>query len=324
MNSRGIIARLTAREYLPLSGWLLTWAIITTAIGLGDATLLLAATIFVRAAQSVAAMDTGRALRRRFAAGAKVFQRSRRLAIRIELLSLAGAALILCVLTLVLAATQRMDVVHAVALIGLGMPARVLSVLRRPPPPSILSRQVLAWGGVLLVAIAAVGDLSVAAFAAAMGLREWLAFAAGLMRVTARTATVSDAAAESAHDSSLTFREVANLTAVRARHRLSYRLVKSVLGIILGPFGSLFARTSRGVGLHKRLICFTPRTRAAGTLLALTAFSVAIAVLTFVREPAAVLACAALLRLSASAATAVLWWNYAEAGDEKAIHEYED
>lgn len=308
MSARETIARLTTREYLPLGGWLLTWAIVAAAAGPADAARLLAATILVRAAQAFVSLDVGPALRRRLGAPADVFTSSRRLAVRVQLLSLAAAALGVAGLALLWAASGHAEAATAAALIALGLPARPLAALRRRAASPAWFRLGLAWGGVLLVAGAAACEIGLIGLAAAMGLREWLAFALGL----ARRAPPPQSAAPLPAPEPLTFAEVAGVTIVRARHRLSYRIGKGVLGIVLGPFGSVVARTGRGVGLHRRLIRFMPRTRAAAALLALVAATPAFALLFLVREPVALLASAGLLRIAASAGTVALWWNHAD------------
>jgi hypothetical protein len=119
----------------------------------------------------------------------------------------------------------------------------------------------------------------------------------------------------------LTFALVAARTEASARKRLSYRLIKSLLGVVLGPFGNIAARTSREVGkLDSRLARIVPRNKPSMILFTLGTGGAAAFWLLVSREPATVLAGAAFARLSATGAAALLWWRYAT----KDVDEEED
>jgi hypothetical protein len=87
--------------------------------------------------------------------------------------------------------------------------------------------------------------------------------------------------------------------------------MKSLFGVVLGPFGNLAARTGRGaVGLDTKIANFIPRNWPGMLVFALSTGAASLILLLVSSEPAAILGSAALARIAASAASALLWWKY--------------
>jgi hypothetical protein len=109
------------------------------------------------------------------------------------------------------------------------------------------------------------------------------------------------------------FAELAARTEAAARRRLIYRMAKSLLSGLLGPFGSVIARTGRGARLDAKLSRMVPRHRGGMALLALASGGVMLFFLVVAREPATLVLAAVSARIAASAGSALLWWNYGTA-----------
>jgi hypothetical protein len=115
----------------------------------------------------------------------------------------------------------------------------------------------------------------------------------------------------------LTFAEAAGATESTARRRLSYRLVKTVFAVFLGPVGNVAARTGRGAGrFDSKLSKMMPRGWTGIAIFTAICVTVAAVLMLLWREPALFLASAAFLRLAALGGSALLWWRYKAPADE--------
>ncbi len=302
----GTARRLAIREYVPLGSWILSWFMIGLAVGHADAVRLLAANGFVQAIRNVCAVEAMQVLRRRTGAQERVYHAARRVALRIEvnalLASIGATALVYALLTsrgLNVAATM-------VAIAALAIPARnpfSLLVARRDRIAThrLGSAVTFAVGSGLVLAL----GLHWAAAAAVLALREWGGLALTLLFAKRYERTGP------AWTQPLTFAEAARRTEGSARQKLSYRLISSVSGLILGPFGNFAARTSREVGkLDRRLARLVPRSRSGFMLFTLATAGTSIFFLTVSSEPSTFLASAAFARLASSGAAVLLWWRY--------------
>jgi hypothetical protein len=123
-------------------------------------------------------------------------------------------------------------------------------------------------------------------------------------------------------DPVVTFHEAAVQTEASARKRLGYRLLRTIMVAIFGPFGNFAARTGRSaVQLDHKIARLMPHSRLGfGAFTAVTSI-LAIGLLSMSREPASLLGAAACARLAASGGAALLWWNYR---DLKAMDEDDD
>ena len=302
-----LVTRLTVREYLPLGLSLATWAMIGLAIGHADTVRLFAANIFVQGARSLCTLELTPVFRTRIGAAPEIVSASRRAAFRMELGGLAGAVALCLLLAAFLGWREMATAAGMVALLIIGIPAR------HPGGVLVLHRERAAsWrlGAALTGAIGGAVVLLLGlpwwAAAIAFGLRDW-----GGLLVTALAGRRREAKAIIASEP-LTFREAAAQTESSARRRLTYRIGKSLLSVFLGPFGSVAARTGRGIQLDQRLSRYIPRHRPGFMLFTGATLAAGVAILWVSREPATVLLAAAFIRVAASGGSALLWWNYAD------------
>jgi hypothetical protein len=107
----------------------------------------------------------------------------------------------------------------------------------------------------------------------------------------------------------LTFAELAARTEASARRRLTYRMAKSVLGGLLGPVGTVIARTGRGAQLDGKISRMIPRHRGGMITLTLVSSGVMLFFL-LLGEPATLVLSSAAARIAASGGSALLWWKY--------------
>lgn len=307
LTGHPLARRLAVREYLPMGAWIATWAMLGLALGPADTVRLLAANTFVQAARSLTALELTVALKARLGGSAEILKASRRKAFQIDAAVLLASAVLAGLFAWFLDRRGMNVAAVMVLLIAIGLPAR------HPGGVLIAARErVTSWrlgaAVVGLIGAAAVWLLRLDWWWAAVlfGLRDW----GGLLATAAlgpRRAASEDGPAPQA----MSFREVAGRTESTARRRLTYRISKSVLGAILGPFGSLAARTGRGANLDHKLSRYIPRHRGGFLIFTAGTLAVALALLLASTEPVMLLLAAAATRISASGASALLWWNYA-------------
>jgi hypothetical protein len=308
-----VATRLLVREYLPLAGWLLGWFVLGLAIGHANAVRLLAATFLVQAVRIVATLDTYPALARRAFADGALFKESRRTALRLDLGGLAVGLALSAVLVLLLGWRGMGEGSAMVAIAAASLPARnpgTLLVARRDRvgPWRVGSAFVmLAGSGAVLLF-----DLGWFGAAVVLALRDW-----GGLLATALLGRIRPAPDEQP-TTALSFAEAAAQTEASARRKLSYRLIKTVSTMLLGPFGNLAARTGRSAGkLDSRLARIVPRHRGGYVVFTAVTAIASTVLLSISTEPALFLAAAALGRLAASGGAALLWWGYSGAVDEE-------
>lgn len=305
--THSLVKRLTVREYLPLGSWLASWAMLGLALGHPDAVRLFAANTFVQSVRGLCALEMVGTLARRIGA-ADAFRRSRARAVRYDLLVLLGTVLVASGLALFLWWRNMPAAAGMVALIAAGLPAR--------HPGGVLAshkdREVpwrLGAGATAVVGSALIWQLGLDWWHAAivLGLRDWGGLIATLLfgrpRVEAQPALAEP----------LSFAELAARTEASARRRLTYRMAKSVLGGLLGPFGSVIARTGRGARLDAKISRLIPRHRGGMALLTTASAGTMFFFLLVAREPATLVLASAAARIAASGASALIWWNYASA-----------
>ena len=261
-------------------------------------------------------LDTGTAMRRRLGAEPGVLRRSLRLAVRIEFISFSAGVILLVVMLLLLVQLNQEKTAWLTAFAGSGFPARYFAPANGGRRPANLFRFSLAWSGLALVGGALIGGFGLVGVALAFGLREWAALALVL------AVKPSASQARQPPETPVTFREVAAITEARARHRLTYRVGKGLLGAVLGPLGGIAARTGRGVGMHRRSDRLTPKTLPGMVLLTFGTAGVAGVLLCLIREPASLVLSAALFRIAAAAANLLLWWRYAS--DAPSLYDDQD
>lgn len=303
-----LVKRLATREYLPLSLWLATWVLLGLHLGHADAVRLLAANAFLTAARSIAALEAMQVLASRTGTAKAVRRASKHLAWRIDLTSLGGTILLLAGLIALLWWRGMEEPAIMVAIVALGLPARhpgaLLVAWRDRAMSWKLGAGVSGLAGAALVF--ALGGGIVGA-ALALAARDWGGLIATALFGPRRRAK------DNLPEEPLTFAEVASRTEASSRRRLTYRIGKSALVAMFGPFGNIIARTGRGARLDRKVARFVPRHRGSMALLAFGTFTASLVLLVVSREPAALLGSAALARIAASAGSALLWWSYARA-----------
>lgn len=300
--------RLALREYLPFASFLLAWTLLGLAIGHADVVRLIAANAFVQAVRAIATLEVMPLLGKRTHGTAAVYSASIRRALKFDGLSLLVCALLIALVVGFLLLRGMDKAAIMVAVIACAIPARhgaALAIARR-------NRHVFWKLGSSVVAVAGAGlvlllGLHWMAAAIVLAARDW----GGLLA----TALFADRRRDGtpAPPEPLTFAEAAGRTEASARRRLSYRLIKSIAGIALGPFGNIAARTGRSAGnLDSRLARLVPRNRPS--TIAFTAITAAVGAffLLWSREPSALLGGAAFIRLAATGGAILLWWNYAD------------
>lgn len=301
-----VAKRLALREYLPLVGTTVFWGLVGLTIGHADAVRLLAAATFVQAVRAFFTLEVTQVLAGHIASDRKIYRKSRRLAWRIELLGMLVCLAVVALLALFLKYRGMEEVAFMAAIAAMAIPAR------HPGAILVVDRQRdLTWrngsaaasfaGGILVFAL----GLHWSFAALVIALRDWT----GLL-VTALFAPPRKTP-KTIPTEPLKFRHAASRTEAVARRRLSYRMMKSIFGVVLGPFGNLAARTGRGaVSLDTKIANFIPRNRAGMLIFALGTGAASVILLLVSSEPAAILGSAALARIAASAASALLWWKY--------------
>ena len=302
MSRRRRIAELTGREYLPMAATIALWAVAVAAIGHADAARLLAAVTFVRAVQLLTKFATSISLKRRLEAPKPVRRQAKRFAFNLQAAALAGALVLVALLTEALKAIGQQEVAAFVPFIALGMPARYLR-FADVKTASPYYRLALACGGLVMMLLGWAAGWGAAALGFAFGAREWIAYVA--LRWWPRDPRPTKVKLTGP----LQFSEVARYSAILGRRLLTYRLSKSLL-TLFGPFGSAAARTGRGLNWHKRIEPYVPHHFAGFVLFSLVTVGTAVFLALRSGEPAAMVGAAGLLQIGAAAANVVLLWNY--------------
>lgn len=289
------------------------WAVLGLHLGHADAVRFLAANAFVTAARSIATMEALQVLGQRVGAAKTVRRASKRLAWKIDLSSLVGSVVLLGLLILFLWWRGMGEAALMVALVSLGLPARHPGALLVAWRNRVVSWKLGAAGtGLAAAGLVVLLGGGIVGAGLALAAREWGGLAASALFAPRRKPS------DPLPDEPLTFAEIAGRTEASSRRRLTYRIGKSALIAMFGPFGNIMARTGRGARLDRKVMRFVPRHRGSMALLTFGTMAGAVALLVLSREPSALLGSAALARIGASAGSALLWWNYASgvAGDD--------
>jgi hypothetical protein len=306
------LKRVATREYVPLAALVLTWLAIGATIGHADAVRLLAALTFVRAARALTAPATLPLLRKRM--GRKDGGRQAiRVALGVEAVALCGALVALAGILGFLSWAGGPQMVLLALLFAPALPARFVMPLTAARSTAGLYRPSLAFMG---LGVAAAGWLLGAdeyGLAMLFAAREWLALAAAYLLAPPRRRMRK-------RPEPLNWRDIANRSHARGRKNAAYRFSKIFLHALLGPFGSVAARTGRGLRVDRKLERFVPHHPAVLGLVAVGLTAASGALIVLIPEPALLLAAASLLRTAASAGNILIWgWlatEVQEADDE--------
>ncbi|HYI42110.1 MAG TPA: hypothetical protein VD768_00600, partial [Sphingomicrobium sp.] len=273
---------------------------------------LIGANTLIQGARALCTLELMRVLARRAAAPDTVWRASRRIALKIDLAALVACALAVGGLVGVLALRDLPKAATMVAVIALAIPAKHpfgLLVARR-------NRDVIWRLGVGVTAVAGAAvvlalGLPWQAAAVVIAVRDWGGLLATALFAGRRAPTTKDMA------ETLTFAEAAAHTEATARRQLSYRLMKTLFAMILGPVGNIAARTGRGAGrFDSKLSRLMPRNRAGIITFSTACAAIAMVLILVSREPLMFLVAAAFARLAALGGSAILWWKYKAPADE--------
>lgn len=318
MTFRERLFGLIGREYLPLAATTLAWAATAAHYGTADAARLFGATVLVPGIRALTALDVGPSLIRRLRAPSSIYRHAARLVMRLQGLSFLSAAAFLALAVLLLQATGHEEAALFSILVGIGLPSRYLSTAGVGRRRNEVYKSALALSGLAMVGASVAADAPAYAVALAWGLREWIALAVVLLPWP------QPAAAEPPPLSHpLSWRELAAVTAARSKRRLSHQLGKRFLGMFLGPFGSIVARTARDFGADKRMSRYIPHSFVGMMAAALGALATGVAMIVISTEPAAFVAGASFLRVGAVAGSLVIWWRWSSASSDD-MDEFDD
>lgn len=296
------LTRVTLREYIPMAGITLVWLIAGLSIGLRQTLLLGAAASLVIAARTGTIMNTAPGVKRRRGSSPEVKRQALKLSRRADLLSLAAGIAVIAGLVLLLREADRAELAHYIILVAIGFPARFLLSWARPQRESnTLYRGVAACGGALLMLGTLVLEPADYVAAAALGLKEWLAF--GFVFFAGRDA----GPIERVTQGPLTIGELAALSWAHASRRLRHLMGKAILGLALGPAGSIVMRTFRGVRAPRQFDFSAKPNRPRLALLGLGSLGIGGAGLLLSNRAEVALAASYLMRVAAAALAILLW-----------------
>jgi hypothetical protein len=299
-NRKATIRRLAVREYAPMIGWVVAWLIIGLALGHADAVRMLAASALVRSARYLTSPESGPSLRMRVDAAGKIPSHARLTALAVELAAIAGALLMVAgIIGLLLFAGEEETASFCLIIAGL-LPARLLAPLIAGKRTGGFYQPLLAWTGAALAGLVWLISRDALWFAAALAAREWVATI--LAGVLAKRREPAEEQPNALH-----WREIADHSHAHGRRRFTYRVSKSLLKFVFGPFGSIAARTGRGFHVDRKLERFVPRRTMSLVALWLVLSTAAAALILIVPKPAVQLLAASLLRVGASAGNILIW-----------------
>jgi hypothetical protein len=144
-------------------------------------------------------------------------------------------------------------------------------------------------------------------------MREWLAL---LLAFALASPVIVKPRAE---PDALRWREIAEASHARARKQAAYRFSKAFLAGLLGPFGTIAARTGRGLRMDRKAEPYVPTNSGVLALLVVGTAGASAALVLLIPEPALLVVAATLLRVTAAAGSILIWsWLSNRAVDDPA------
>lgn len=318
LSAGSLIRRVAIREYAPLAAIVLAWLAIGITTGHADAVRLFAAITFVRAARSLTAPGTLVPLRKRIRRGQHQAQATR-VALTVELLALPFAAAVLAGIVVFLWTAGQDQMAVLCLFFAPAVPARCLIPFAARREFARVYRPVLAAVGLGLIGAGALMGVGIGVFALLFAARDWLAFLLSYTLAPAIRLKAGDPI------DPLRWREIAEYSHARARKLAAYRFSKVFLHALLGPFGTVAARTGRGLRLDRKADRFVPAHPAVLALLAIAAAVSCATLVLVIPEPALLVVAATLLRVTAAAGNILIWrWLSNAALDDRVAEEDDD
>ncbi len=300
MPSPSLVRRIAVREYAPVAALVVAWLAIGATVGHANAVRLFAALSFVRAARSLTSPGTLAPLLKRIRRGQHQAQATR-VAISVELLGLGSAAIALAAILSFLWWAGQMQIVILSLLFAPALLAKSLAPLLGGRAFGQVYRPTVAIVGLVLIGAGALLSVDVTIFAMLFAARVWVA----LLLSHAIAPALDFEAGRPVEE--LRWREIAHYSHARARKQAAYRFSKAFLAALLGPFGSIAARTGRGMQIDRKAERFVPSHPAILALLAAAGAGASAALVLAIPQPAVLVVAATLLRVSAAAAAILLW-----------------
>ena len=287
-----------------MAAWIVSWAALTAALGLTTAILLMAANGFVQAVRSLFLMQSFDASSARRHGPLELKSSARWLAFQVDLGVLFACLALLFPIAFAFNFASLPEIAAMMLIMTVGLPARTPALLA-------LDRGNIgtAWrlgSAMMMLAAAAMVlllDLHWAWGALAIASRDW----GGLLTVWARRGHRSELVMTFLP--ALDFTEIAARTSMAARRRLIYRLGKITLSV-LGPVGTIIARTSRGSGLDGQIARRLAVNPLFVGMLALACSAAIFITLLISRGPPALLIASVIARVAAAALSVVVWWRW--------------
>ncbi|QDP19961.1 hypothetical protein [Sphingomonas xanthus] len=310
------LKQLFGREYLPMIALIAMWAVIVVAIGHADAARLLAAITFIRAAQMLTRLSTASLMRKRIRASRDVRRQAKRLATEFQLMALIAALLTVAAISEGLKAVGQYELATYLPFVAIGMPARYIRQAD-VKTASRYFRLALSGSGLVMVSIGWAAGLTGLAMAFAFGAREWIAYM--VMRLWPKPPFVPRRHIAEP----LTFAEVAMNSAVVSRRMLTYRLSKTLLAAF-GPFGNMAARTGRELKWHRKIEPYLPHHLGGFILFTVVTLGGGAMLATYIDEPAAMIAAAAMWQVGMATFNVVLLWRWLPERPEEVDDEDDD
>ena len=258
LTLRSRIQGVAVQEYIPLAGLALTWLAIVVTVGHADAVRLLGAVTFVRAAPALLAPATMPFLRKRMHLP-EYRRQAAIVGLAVEAIALAGALLALMGIVALLWSAGQTMLVTLCLLFAPALPVRLIMPLTAARATRGYYRQSLAIAGVVLALAGLVLGADVYGFAILYAVREWLGLGIAWLLAPRQDPNLKPSGP-------MTWRAVASYSHERGRKVVAYRFSKIFLHVVLGPFGSIAARTGTRIPARPeaRAVC-APASGRTGT-----------------------------------------------------------
>lgn len=303
--------RLVRREFIPLIAKIVLWGSIGWVLGVLPLMQLLSASFCIYAAHGLFAVATARAIRQRDGAAADTSRTAKRRAWTLECGSALACLIALWLIGSLYTSLGRDEVVPLLLLMSWGLPARCNGPLRARMKRYV-PRLLRGCVGVAFVGLILLLEPSTSNVALAMAAREWATVL--IMALIAMHPSV--AVPKNVRCDAPAWTEFFAATSALSIRRLFYQTSRSVLHFMLGPFGTLLARTGRGLGLMKHADSVS-RALTLAAIAAVAGLTATVYLARVLPGPGGLAMSALMLRLGCLGASALLWKLLAREGSAR-------